>query len=410
MARSETIISVFVASPGDVGDERSALESIISELNRTWSRNLNLRLELTRWETDIYPGFGSYPQDVINRQINDEYDIFIAIFWGKIGSPTNISESGTIEEFERAYKKHKNNPASVDIMIYFKDQAIPPSKMDFTQLQKLQSLKTKMGEKGGLYWTFDNTEDFETLLRGHLSRAAQSWSQKLLATKIPDTSHVLPTTEIVEDEIDDYGLYDYIDIFEDRMADMTAALEMISEATIKIGAQFKRRTAEVARITSANTDGSYDQKEARKIIKLASDDLTRYSEIIDSQANTVTASRIEAFDALSKGISISIELSPGEEDLEELKQGLRDMIESTNCAKDGIIAFRSTITDMPRLTVQINKAKRVTVKSLDRILDEVRKTMHSAQNILETIQNIENENNIHACHSGDEPLTQDVLL
>ncbi|MBE3770260.1 hypothetical protein HJ207_21855 [Vibrio parahaemolyticus] len=391
MARSETIISVFVASPGDVSDERSALESIISELNRTWSRSLNLRLELVKWETDIHPGFGKYPQDVINQQLNDEYDIFIALFWSKVGSPTDIAESGTIEEFDRAYQKYKNDPSSLDIMVYFKDQAIPPSKMDFAQLQKLQSLKEQMGEKGGLYWTFDSTEDFENLLRGHLSRVAQSWSKKLSVKDSPEQIGDSKTVESFNDESEDYGLFDYIDIYEDRMADMTSALELMTDATNKIGVQFNRRTAEVSKLTSANTDGSYDQREARKIIKLTSDDLTRYSEILNSQVAIATSSRTEAFDALSKGISISIELPGNEEGLDELKQNLREMLESAAAAKGGLSGFRESVANLPKLTVQINKAKRSVIASLDSVLDEIRKTIQSASDVLDTIQSIEKE-------------------
>ncbi|ASJ38444.1 hypothetical protein [Vibrio vulnificus] len=391
MARSETIISVFVASPGDVSDERSALESIISELNRTWSRSLNLRLELVKWETDIHPGFGKYPQDVINQQLNDEYDIFIALFWSKVGSPTDVAESGTIEEFERAYQKYKIDPSSLDIMVYFKDQAIPPSKMDFVQLQKLQSLKGQMGEKGGLYWTFDSTEDFENLLRGHLSRVAQSWSKKLSVKEPPELIGGHQTVESLNDDSEDYGLFDYIDIYEDRMADMTSALELMSDATNKIGVQFNRRTAEVSRLTSANADGSYDQREARKIIKLTSDDLTRYSEILNSQVAIATSSRTEAFDALSKGISISIEVSGNEEGLDELKQNLREMLESAGTAKDGLSGFRESVASLPKLTIQINKAKRNVMASLDSVLDEIRKTIQSASDVLDTIQNIEKE-------------------
>ncbi|EJF1759244.1 hypothetical protein ACX843_003433 [Vibrio cholerae] len=391
MARSETIINVFVASPGDVSDERSALESIISELNRTWSRSLNLRLELVKWETDIHPGFGKYPQDVINQQLNDEYDIFIALFWSKVGSPTDVAESGTIEEFERAYQKHKNDPSSLDIMVYFKDQAIPPSKMDYVQLRKLQSLKVQMGEKGGLYWTFDSTEDFENLLRGHLSRVAQSWSNKLSVKEPPEPIGDPKMVESLNDESEDYGLFDYIDIYEDRMADMTSALELMVDATNKIGVQFNRRTAEVSKLTSTNASGSYDQREARKIIKLTSDDLTRYSEILNSQVAIATSSRTEAFDALSKGISISIELSGSEEGLDELKQNLRGMLDSAGTAKDGLSCFRESVANLPKLTIQINKSKRNVINSLDSVLDEIRKTIQSASDVLDTIQNIEKE-------------------
>lgn len=391
MARNETIISVFVASPGDVIEERVALEAIISELNRTWSQSLKLRLDLVKWETHTNPGFGAYPQDVINQQLNDEYDVFIALFWTKIGTPTNTSESGTIEEFERAYQKYQDNPSSVEIMVYFKDQAIPPSTMDFVQLQKIQLLKNQLGEKGGLYWTFDNTEGFETLLRGHLSRVAQSWSQRLLVTKEVEEINDSQIFKGIVDDGDDYGLFDYLDIYEDRMSDMSSALELISDATIKIGIQFNRRTDEIYKLTSANAGGFYDQKEARKIIKLTSDDLTRYSEILDSQVSIATSSRTEAFDALSKGISISIELSSEEENLEELKQSLRNMLRSATSAKDGLSNFRDSVANLPRLTIQINKAKRVVSTSLTRVLDEIRKTIQSTNDVLETIQSIENE-------------------
>ena len=388
MARNETVINVFVASPGDVNEERSALEAINTELNRTWSKNLNLRLDLVKWENNIHPNFGSYPQDVINQQLNDEYDVFIALFWSKVGTPTNIADSGTIEEFERAYKKYKNDPNSVDIMVYFKDQAISPSQMNLEQLQKIQSLKEKMGEKGGLYWMFDNTEDFENLLRGHLSRVAQSWSKKLQITeKVEQVNHHQLSDNII-DESDDYGLFDYIVIYEDRISDITSALELMSDATVKIGTQFSRRTAEISKFNSANSN---NPKEARKIIKLTSDDLTRYSEIINSQVSILSPSRIEAFDALSKGISISIELSKDEDELKELKESLFEMLKSTGNTESSLLCFRKSVVNLPRLNLQINKAKRQVTLSLDRVLDETRKMMQSANDVLETIQNIEDE-------------------
>src|SRR5262245_57509622 len=51
MPRTGTILRVFVASPGDVAEEREVLESIIGELNLTWSKNLGIYLELVKYET-----------------------------------------------------------------------------------------------------------------------------------------------------------------------------------------------------------------------------------------------------------------------------------------------------------------------------------------------------------------------
>ena len=58
MPRQEHVLTVFVASPSDVGDERTKLEEVIRELNETWSRELGVRLDLVRWETHAFPGMG----------------------------------------------------------------------------------------------------------------------------------------------------------------------------------------------------------------------------------------------------------------------------------------------------------------------------------------------------------------
>ncbi|MBD1856209.1 MULTISPECIES: hypothetical protein [Leptolyngbya] len=141
MPKIETVLQVFVASPSDVKEERDILEAVISELNRTWAKNLRLRLELNRWETHVYPSFGSDPQDIVNSQMINDYDIFIGIFWGRAGTPTLRATSGAIEEFERAYSRFKVDPESVDLMLYFKDAPIAPSKIDSQQLSKVQEFR-----------------------------------------------------------------------------------------------------------------------------------------------------------------------------------------------------------------------------------------------------------------------------
>lgn len=387
MPRNETIIGVFVASPSDVSEERKALESIADELNKTWSKNLNLRLDLIKWETDSYPGFGNYSQDVINTQINDEYDVFIAIFWGKIGTPTQAAISGTIEEFERAYKKYCADNSSIDIMIYFKDQAIPPSKMDYSELKKIQELKNNLGEQGGLYWTFDSTEDFEALLRSHLSKVAQKWSTKnhLQVSNVNNTISESKSERQTVSQDDEYGLLDYLEIYEDRMFDMTAALTSMTEATEKIGNQFNKRTNEINSLVDAN--GPSDTKQIRKLIKLSSDDMERYAEILESQIIILSKSREEAFDALSKALSVYVDFkdSDNEDSLSELEDsqsGLRDAATGTN---EGLSKFKESISNLPRLTIQLNKSKRRAVRVLERIIEESQTTAHSASDVIRII-------------------------
>ncbi|WP_282876465.1 hypothetical protein [Pseudomonas peli] len=382
MPRNETILNVFVASPSDVNDERKALDSIVQELNKTWSKNLNLRLDLLKWETDIHPSFGDYSQNVINEQIDDDYDIFIAIFWSRIGTKTPKAESGTLEEFERAYARYKSDKPT-EIMIYFKDQAIPPSRMDPLQLQNIHNLKTSLGEKGGLYWTFETTEEFTSLLRVHLSKVAQKWSRDFKNPgSIKTSNKIEPIEESTEEE---YGLLDYQEIFEHQMANVISSFEAISQATEIVAAQLTKRTEEINEITKANK--SADPKTARKIIKLSSEDMDRYSEILELQIFIASKARAEAFDALSKSISIHI-TDLNSDDPSPLAEAISSMQNAAIGSKHNLTKFKLAVENLPRMTIDLNKSKRRVSLSLNKILEEIDTTLQSSDEILKTLKTI----------------------
>lgn len=55
---------------------------------------------------------------MINEQIGD-YDIFVGIMKHKFGSPTLYADSGTEEEFNRAYDNYKNDGTCKNLMLFF---------------------------------------------------------------------------------------------------------------------------------------------------------------------------------------------------------------------------------------------------------------------------------------------------
>ena len=61
--------AAFVASPGDLAEERQVVEEVVRELNLQASDH---QLELVRWETHAAPGVGHDPQDVVNRAIPED--------------------------------------------------------------------------------------------------------------------------------------------------------------------------------------------------------------------------------------------------------------------------------------------------------------------------------------------------
>ncbi len=63
-ARMPTVeqVTIFLASPGDVAQERQYAREVIEELNRTLGPALAITLRIVGWEFDTIPGFGKDPQ------------------------------------------------------------------------------------------------------------------------------------------------------------------------------------------------------------------------------------------------------------------------------------------------------------------------------------------------------------
>src|SRR5687767_2232153 len=92
-------LRIFVASPGDVSQERDIVSVVVQELRRTIGDIRGVELETVRWETHAWPDIGEDAQDVINSQIG-EYDVLVGVMWKRFGTPTKRAKSGTGEEFE----------------------------------------------------------------------------------------------------------------------------------------------------------------------------------------------------------------------------------------------------------------------------------------------------------------------
>ena len=213
-----------------------------------------LEIELVRWETHAYPGFNTDAQATINEQIRDDYEIFIGLLWARVGTPTPRAPSGTLEEFERAYAKFKANSESVNLLVYFKDQPIPPSEIKPDQIDQIQRFRDSLGSLGGLYWTFQSCADFEALVRPHLARVIQVWngridaqSSRTLGTPQLDQSVDPEKLEISQSdagiEMDELGYLDYMEMGEHANLVMMAALARMTSAVEELGTRIRERTA-----------------------------------------------------------------------------------------------------------------------------------------------------------------------
>jgi hypothetical protein len=142
MAYDCRVYRVLIASPSDVEAEREIAVRVIQEWNDLYSYSRKVALLPLRWETHTAPEYGTRPQEVINRTIVDQCDLLVGIFWTRVGLPTGVAESGTLEEIERV------GNAGKPIMLYFSRVEIDPDKIDLIQIEKLKQFKEKTYPKG----------------------------------------------------------------------------------------------------------------------------------------------------------------------------------------------------------------------------------------------------------------------
>ena len=153
MVYSAKVFRVMIASPSDVKNERMLVRKAISKWNSMHSLKKKIVLQPVGWETDSSPELGDGPQSIINRQILENSDLLVGVFWTRLGTPTDLSPSGTAEEIERHVSSGK--PA----MIYFSSEKIDPDKIDNQQYKNLKEFKNELKTKG-LIDDYKNQSEF----------------------------------------------------------------------------------------------------------------------------------------------------------------------------------------------------------------------------------------------------------
>lgn len=379
MAKQHTILEVFIASPGDVASERKVLEDVVAEFNLTWGDKHKVRLELVMWESHSRPGFGEDGQDVINHQIGDSYDIFLGIMWGRFGTATGRAESGTEEEFSRAYARLRKGDL-MQMMFYFKNAGIPLNQMDAGQFSKVQSFKKKIAEEyGALYYEFETTEDFQTKARIHLSKVVQDWldtnssnieSKKSTEPVSLPTFNPLANLTALDEADNEDGIIDLVERGTNALNEVTEIINHMSEATIDLGQKTNQRVAEINKITAGGMNA--DVKSAKRISNAAANDL-------DVFVNRMSVEIPEFYKQNSLftesfGQLAMMAENEGNNQSEEVQTTLLRMKEfrtAIETSSESLAGMRNSISKLPSMTTAFNRARRRAVAVMDDLLTQL---------------------------------------
>lgn len=105
MAYSATARRLLISCPGDVPPrDLQVVHQAINRWNGIYGHSFASVVVPISWGTHAASEFGRSPQEVINSQLVDYCDICIAMFACRLGTPTAVAESGTVEEITRLHQ------------------------------------------------------------------------------------------------------------------------------------------------------------------------------------------------------------------------------------------------------------------------------------------------------------------
>jgi hypothetical protein len=184
--RSVAEYHVFLASPGDMNQERQEVRQFFDEYNRHTVSARGIRFVVIDWENYATAGVGR-PQQLITNQTlvgyRDSLALVIGLMGQRFGSPTGTHEAGSEEEFEWALDSYLQT-GFPEIKWFFRKvaQFVAPSadakdiQEALEQWTKVQSFKKRLqqgiprhGRPPLFYKEFTDTGHFREVLRQDLS-------------------------------------------------------------------------------------------------------------------------------------------------------------------------------------------------------------------------------------------------
>ena len=186
MTYQANVYRVMLASPSDVKEERAEFPRILDTWNALHSAHEKAVILPVKWETHSIPEMGDRPQAIINKQLVNDSDILVGVFWTKLGTPTGKAASGSVEEVEEFRAKGK------PVLLYFSNAPVVADSINVDQYKLLKEYRDKCFAEG-LVATYDSVGDFRELLLHHLLETVRRLQGSGQPTETPSAN--IPTLE-----------------------------------------------------------------------------------------------------------------------------------------------------------------------------------------------------------------------
>lgn len=102
-------LEVLLSHPSDLTpEEHEAICQALTDYNIQLGKHTGYHLTPLFWKENAFSQFGKRPQQGLNHQLVDRCHMVVSIFKHRLGSPTLVHESGTVEEIDEARRQRKH--------------------------------------------------------------------------------------------------------------------------------------------------------------------------------------------------------------------------------------------------------------------------------------------------------------
>lgn len=144
---------IMIGCPGDIKEEIDMAMRVINRWTTLHAEQHSTVLLPIHWTTNSYPAHGAHPQTLLNGQLVSKSDMLVGIFGARVGTATDKSQSGTIEEIEEHIKAGK------PVMLFFRRQNDITNTLA-SEIEKLQAFKSSIKTRD-FYREYDSPFTFE---------------------------------------------------------------------------------------------------------------------------------------------------------------------------------------------------------------------------------------------------------
>ena len=371
MPRQVLEFRVIVASPSELYDTRKVVFEVIQELNITFEAQ-GVSIRGLGWEEYATPGIGSEVQEVIGAQLLQDYDILIALFATRLGTPTERHLSGTVEEIEHAIANTNSSMGRYRVQIYFKDRIESASSISIDELAKLTEFREQLGARGVLYKLFKDDDQLRPEIRVNLQRPILEYLKNRTADSpsapvLLEPSDLAPKSEEPNEarvEHDEFGILDQAEEAEKAIQLSVVSINRINELILEIGAETDRQVAEMENTLISNASAA-----EKKIF------MNHFAGFLKSKASALEQeARIARvnFSLFTGAIVVIAGVQKEGEVSERYKEELtaflgvaETILTSLVESRTSVAGFRSAVANIPRITIQFNQAKRLLLHAID---------------------------------------------